>query len=40
VSVHPAERRWFWISTSLVAVMGVLIVYTAAAMRIHPPSNV
>jgi cytochrome c oxidase subunit 2 len=40
VSVHPAERRWFWISTLLVAVMGILIVYTAAAMRIHPPSNV
>jgi cytochrome c oxidase subunit 2 len=40
VSVHPVERRWFWISTLLVAAMGVLIVYTAAAMRIHPPSNV
>ena len=38
--MHPAERRWFWISTLLVAAMGVLIVYTAVAMRIHPPSNV
>ena len=38
--MHPAERRWIWISTLLVVAMGVLIVYTAAAMRIHPPSNV
>jgi cytochrome c oxidase subunit 2 len=40
VSIHPLERRWFWISTLLVVAMGLLIVYTAAAMRIHPPSNV
>lgn len=40
MSLHRLERRWFWISTLLVVVMGVLIVYTAVAMKVHPPSNV
>jgi cytochrome c oxidase subunit 2 len=40
MDVHRLERRWFAVSTLLVAVMGGLIVYTAAAMKIHPPSNV
>jgi cytochrome c oxidase subunit 2 len=40
VSVHPLERRWLAISIALVAVMGLLVVYTAVALKIHPPSNV
>ena len=38
--VHPLEKRWLWISALLVAAMAGLIVYTAVAMSIHPPSNV
>jgi cytochrome c oxidase subunit 2 len=40
VAIHPLERRWAWVTAALVLVMAGLIVYTAAAMRIHPPSNV
>jgi cytochrome c oxidase subunit II len=40
VPVHPLEKRWLWISALLVAAMAGLIVYTAVAMSIHPPSNV
>jgi cytochrome c oxidase subunit 2 len=40
MSVHPLERRWMAISVLLVAVMGGLVVYTAYASRLHPPSNV
>lgn len=38
--MHPLERRWFVVSILLVALMGLLVVYTAWATRIHPPSNV
>ncbi len=38
--VHPLEKRWLWISALLVAAMAGLILYTAVAMSIHPPSNV
>src|SRR5512132_1581397 len=38
--VHPLERRWAGIAVLLVAVMIGLVVYTAVAMSIHPPSNV
>jgi cytochrome c oxidase subunit 2 len=40
VNVHRLERRWLAISIALVAVMGLLVVYTAVAMKIRPPSNV
>jgi cytochrome c oxidase subunit 2 len=40
VHVHPLERRWAWISVLLVGALGGLILYTAVAMSIHPPSNV
>ena len=40
MTLHPLERRWFAVSVLLVAIMGGLVVYTAYAMRIHPPSNV
>jgi cytochrome c oxidase subunit 2 len=40
VHVHPSEKRWFLIAVLLVAVMIGLVVYTAVAMSIHPPSNV
>ena len=40
MSVHPLERRWLAISIALVAIMGLLVVYTAVALKIHPPSNV
>lgn len=38
--VHPSEKRWFLIAVLLVAVMIGLVVYTAVAMNIHPPSHV
>src|SRR6266508_1720019 len=38
--VHPTERRWFLVAVLLVAVMIGMVVYTAVAMSIHPPSNV
>ena len=38
--IHPVERRWAWIASALVVVMAGLIVYTAVAMGVHPPSNV
>ena len=38
--VHPVERRWFFIAVLLIAAMIGLVVYTAVAMSIHPPSNV
>ncbi len=40
MSVHGLERRWLVIATLLVVVMGVLIVYTGAVLKVHPPSNV
>ena len=40
MTIHPLERRWFAISVILLVLMGVLLVYTAYAARIHPPSNV
>lgn len=40
MAIHPLERRWFAVSILLVVLMGVLVVYTAYATRIHPPSNV
>src|SRR6266508_5903904 len=38
--VHPSERRWIWIAVLLVGVMIGLVVFTAMAMNVHPPSNV
>lgn len=38
--IHPSERRWFLIAILLVAVMIGMVVFTAVAMNVHPPSNV
>ncbi|HKF44275.1 MAG TPA: cytochrome C oxidase subunit II [Thermoanaerobaculia bacterium] len=38
--VHPLEKRWAWIAVAMVAVMIGLVVYTAVAMSIHPPSHI
>lgn len=38
--VHPLEKRWAGIAILLVAVMIGLVVYTAVAMSVHPPSFV
>ena len=38
--VHRLEGRWAWISVALLTIMMGLVVYTAVALRIHPPSNV
>jgi cytochrome c oxidase subunit 2 len=40
VAIHSLERRWFAVSILLVVLMGVFVVYTAWAAKIHPPSNV
>src|SRR6266545_4144864 len=40
VHIHPTEKRWFFVAVLLVAVMIGLVVYTAVAMSVHPPSNV
>ena len=37
--VHPLEKRWAWIALALVAVMIGMVVFTAVAMNIHPPSS-
>jgi cytochrome c oxidase subunit 2 len=37
--VHPLEKRWAAIAVLLVVVMIGLVVYTAVAMSIHPPSS-
>lgn len=39
VSIHRLERRWAYIAVLLLAIMMGLILYTAAVLRIHPPSN-
>jgi cytochrome c oxidase subunit 2 len=38
--VHPLEKRWAWIAVGMVVVMIAMVVYTAVAMSIHPPSHV
>jgi cytochrome c oxidase subunit II len=38
--VDPLEKRWAFISVVLVFVLMLIVVYTAVAMRIHPPSHV
>ena len=40
LNIHPTEKRWFFVAVLLVAVMIGLVVYTAVAMSVHPPSNV
>ena len=40
MAIHSLERRWFAVSVLLVVLMGVFVVYTAWAAKIHPPSNV
>ena len=40
MAIHSLERRWFAVSVLLVVLMGLLVVYTAWATKIHPPSNV
>lgn len=40
MAIHPLERRWFVVSILLVLVMGLFVLYTAWAAKIHPPSNV
>jgi cytochrome c oxidase subunit 2 len=40
MAVHPLEKRWAVISVLLAAIMITIVVYTAVAMRIHPPSHV
>jgi cytochrome c oxidase subunit 2 len=39
VHVDPVEKRWAWIAFLLVMTMALLVVYSAVAMRIQPPSN-
>jgi cytochrome c oxidase subunit 2 len=38
--VHPLEKRWGAIALALVLVLTAVVVYSAVAMRIQPPSNV
>ena len=38
--IHPLEKRWAIIATALALVMAGMVVYTAVAMNVHPPSNV
>ena len=40
MTIHRLERRWAWIATLMSAAMAAIIVYTAVAMGVHPPSNV
>ena len=38
--IHPLEKRWAIIAIAIALVMAGMVVYTAVAMSIHPPSNV
>jgi cytochrome c oxidase subunit II len=38
--VDPLEKRWAVIAVALVVALMLIVVYTAVAMRIHPPSHV
>src|SRR6476646_7499080 len=38
--IHPLEKRWAIIATALALAMAGMVVYTAVAMNVHPPSNV
>lgn len=38
--IHPLEKRWAIIATAMALVMAGMVVYTAVAMSVHPPSNV
>ena len=38
--IHPLEKRWAIIATAMALVMAAMVVYTAVAMSVHPPSNV
>jgi cytochrome c oxidase subunit 2 len=38
--IHPLEKRWAIIATAIAVAMAGMVVYTAVAMNVHPPSNV
>jgi cytochrome c oxidase subunit 2 len=38
--IHPLEKRWAIIATAIALAMAGMVVYTAVAMNVHPPSNV
>jgi len=38
--IHPLEKRWAVIATAIAVAMAGMVVYTAVAMNVHPPSNV
>lgn len=38
--IHPLEKRWAIIAVAIALVMAGMVVYTAVAMSVHPPSNV
>ena len=40
MSIHPLEKRWAVLSVGIAVVMAAMVVYTAVAMSVHPPSNV
>lgn len=40
MSIHPLEKRWAILSAAIAVVMAGMVVYTAVAMSVHPPSNV
>lgn len=39
-TIHPLEKRWAIIAIAIALVMAGMVVYTAVAMSVHPPSNV
>ena len=40
MSIHPLEKRWAVLSILIALAMAGMVVYTAVAMSVHPPSNV
>ena len=40
MAIHPLEKRWAALSAGIALILGGLVVYTAVAMSVHPPSNV
>lgn len=40
MTIHPLEKRWAVVAVAIAVAMAAMVVYTAVAMSIHPPSNV
>lgn len=40
IHIDPLEKQWFWVVGAITAAMLIIILWTAVAQGVHPPSNV